>query len=361
LIVSIFWLEWFGQKVLHTDKSFLLPLPILLAYFLISLLPNFIWISLDYTGHWFRIDPQFCDPIYHNFWLEHCFLRYNLIWFILTAYALYAVLYYKYKLLDVLNRLKAKNVINDDTYYRAQSSLISSKRFLTFLAIFEIFFYLWWAPDDLPGIFIALVILPIGAQIFSAFTAGALLPKFLTKGPLAINIFDSDRRGGLKAISDLLITLSSIYFFGLLISFILYPRLYTVPSEFPFYGLFFILIGVFIFFFPQLHVHRILLERKTILLDNIHQKISSIISQIIQTKGFEKKSDDEDLANYLSQFQNIRDETNRMETWTFDWNIIKFIVSFSLALIIPLTKLIDPSHAALSIDDIVNTIKNIIS
>ena len=71
--------------------------------------------------------------------------------------------------------------------------------------MFEIIFYLWWRPNDIAGIFIAVIILPIGAQIFSAFTAGAILPVILSKRPIRVNVFDADKRGGLKPISELLI------------------------------------------------------------------------------------------------------------------------------------------------------------
>jgi hypothetical protein len=71
--------------------------------------------------------------------------------------------------------------------------------------LFEIIFYIWWRPNDIAGIFIAVIILPTGAQIFSAFTAGAILPVILSKRPIRVNVFDADKRGGLKPISELLI------------------------------------------------------------------------------------------------------------------------------------------------------------
>jgi hypothetical protein len=110
--------------------------------------------------------------------------------------------------------------------------------------LFEIFFYIWWYPNDIAGIFIAVAVLPIGAQIFSAFLAGATLPVILSKRA-RVNIFDADKRGGLKPISELLIVLTSIYFVGILMSYIMYPSFYTMPKAFPFFGLvshFFIII-----------------------------------------------------------------------------------------------------------------------
>lgn len=101
-----------------------------------------------------------------------------------------------------------------DTYKEAKNSLISKKRFFLFLALFEILFYIsWHQPNDIAGTFIAVIILPIGAQIFSAFTAAVILPITLSKRASRVNVFDVDKRGGLKPISELLIVLTSIYFF----------------------------------------------------------------------------------------------------------------------------------------------------
>jgi hypothetical protein len=178
-------LEWFSicclgnlpVKQLSIRKYFLFPLPILIVYILLSLYPNFLWVLHGENTHWFKSGVN-CPPR-DNLYLKNCFLRYNIIWFILTAYALHTVLIYKNRFLLLLNDFKDKNVINGNICKEAKNSLFNKKRFFLFLALFEIFFYYWWQPNDIAGIFIAVVILPIGAQIFSAFVAGAAFPIFL--------------------------------------------------------------------------------------------------------------------------------------------------------------------------------------
>ena len=221
-------IEWFSicclgklpVKQLSIRKYFLFPLPILVAYILLSLYPNFFWVLHNENTHWFKSAVN-CPPR-DNVYLKNCYLRYNLIWFVLTGYAIYTVLIYKNRFYLLLNDLKDNNVINDDICKEAKNSLLSKKSFFIFLGLFEIFFYIWWHPNDIAGIFIAVVVLPIGAQIFSAFLAGATLPIKLSKRA-RVNIFDADKRGGLKPISELLIVLTSIYFVGILMSYIMYP------------------------------------------------------------------------------------------------------------------------------------------
>jgi hypothetical protein len=358
-------LEWFSicclgklpVKQLSIRKYFLFPLPILIAYILLSLYPNFLWVVHGENTHWFKSAVN-CPPR-DNFYLKNCYLRYNLIWFVLTGYAIYTVLIYKNRFYLLLNDLKDKNVINDDIYKEAKNSLFSNKSFFIFLGLFEIFFYIWWQPNDIAGIFIAVVVLPTGAQIFSAFLAGATLPIILSKRA-RVNIFDADKRGGLKPISDLLIVLTSIYFVGILMSYIMYPSFYTMPKAFPFFGLVFIVLGVFIFFVPQIYIHRLLAREKTSLIRYVQGKISYLIKEIIEIEGTKKESQDKDLfQNRLSSFQNIRSEIDRMGTWPFDLNIIKFLFTLSITIIIP--AVVTYSNKPLTFGDIIDFINKILT
>jgi len=361
--------EWFSIcclgklpiKRLSIREYFLFPLPVLIAYVLLSLYPNFLWVLQGENTHWFK-NAVNCRDLPHsdNFYLKYCFLRYNIIWFVLTAYSLYIVLIYKNRFLLLLNDFKDKNVIDDDTYKEAENSLISKKRFFLFLVLFEIIFYIWWHPNDIAGIFIAVIILPIGAQIFSAFTAGVILPIILSKRAIRVNVFDADKRGGLKPISELLIVLTSIYFFGILISYIMYPDFYNRPVGFPFFGLIFIMFGVFIFFVPQIYIHRLLAEEKTGRLRYIQDKISNWIREAIEIEHNNRESQDTGFENRLSSFQNIRNEIDRMGTWPFDLNIIKFLLSSSIPIIVFVVNLAN-STKPLSFDEIIKLINHILT
>jgi hypothetical protein len=312
--------------------------------------------------HLFQISNHgvICDlPPSKNFYLKHCYLRYNIYWFVLSAYTLYAVLIYKNRFFLLLNDFKDKNVIDDDTYQEAKNSLISKNRFFLFLVLFEIIFYIWWRPNDIAGIFIAVIILPIGAQIFSAFTAGAILPVILSKRPIRVNVFDADKRGGLKPISELLIMLTSLYFSGILITYILYPNFYSIPKAFPFFGLIFIMFGVFIFFVPQIFIHRLLAEKKTGLLRYIQDKISNWIREAIEIEYNKRETQDTGFQNRLPFFQNIRSEIDRMGTWPFDLNIIKFVLSSSITIIVAVVNSANLTKP-LSFDGIINLINDIV-
>ncbi|MFZ0328687.1 MAG: hypothetical protein WAL66_15440 [Nitrososphaeraceae archaeon] len=356
-------LEWFSicclgklaVERLSIREYFLFPLPVIIAYVLLSLYPNFLWVSQGENTHWFRSVVN-CPDLPHsdNFYLRNCFLRHNIVWFVMSTYALYTVLIYKNRFFLLLNDFKDKNVIDDDTYKEVNNSLISKKRFFLFLVLFEILFYIeWHQPYDIAGIFIAVIILPIGAQIFSAFTAGVILPIILSKGTVRVNVFDADKRGGLKPISELLIVLTSIYFFGILFTYILYPPFYN------FFGLIFIMFGVFIFFVPQIYTHRSLAEEKTRLLRYIQDKISNWIREAIEIEHDKRQSQDTGFQGRLSSFQNIRSEIDIMGTWPFDINILKFLLSFSIPIIAFVVNLAN-STKPLPFDDIINLINQIV-
>jgi hypothetical protein len=356
---SIFCLGKLPTKQLSLRDYFLFPLPFILIYFSISLFPNFIWVLHEESTPWFR--EAICLSNINNFYLKHCFLKYNIIWFILTMYALYTSLLFKNRFFLLLDEFKCKNIIDDDVYKEAKNSVINKKRFFFFLGLFEILFYVWWEPNDLAGIFIAVFVLPIGAQIFSTFTAGTFLSIILSKRIIRINVFDVDKRGGLKPISELLIMLASIYFSGILISYILYPTFYTMPKVFPVSGFIFIMIGVFIFFMPQVYIHRLLVKEKTNLLYYIQDKITRGIKEVIgiEHNKLEPQIKDE-FQNHLSSFQNIRSEIDRMGTWPFDLNIIKFLISFSVPIIVFVVNTTN-LNKPLSFDDIIDLITHMTS
>jgi hypothetical protein len=349
-------------KRLRLREYFLFPLPVLIAYVLLSLYPNFLWVLQGENTHWFK-NAQSCDV---PSTLKNCYLRYNINWFVLTTYALYAVLIYKNRFLLLLNDFKDKKVIDHDTYKEAKNSLVSKKRFFLFLALFEILFYISWyqpyeIPKDIAGIFIAVIILPIGAQIFSAFTAGVIFPITLSKRAIRVNVFDVDKRGGLKPISELLIVLTAIYFFGIFLTFILYPPFYATASILArqSFGLIFIMFGVFIFFVPQIYIHRSLTEEKTGLLRDIQDKISNWIREAIEIEHNNRESQDARFQDRLSSFQKIRSEIDIMGTWPFDLNILKFLFSSSIPIIFFVVNLVN-SNEPLSFHGIINLLNQIL-
>jgi hypothetical protein len=92
--------------------------------------------------------------------------------------------------------------------------------------------------------------------------------------------------------------------------------------------------GVFIFFVPQIYIHRSLAEEKTRLLRYIQDKISNWIREAIEIEHNKSQSQDTGFQDRLSSFQNIRSEIDLMGKWPFDLNILKFLLSFSIPIIV---------------------------
>ncbi len=261
----------------------------------------------------------------------------------LTIYALYVVLIYKHKFASKVRILKDRSVIEFKTQEKLWDSFTERKSFLVFLIFFELTFYLWWwggwpwfneTPpgfdmQGFQGFFIALAVLPIGAEIFSAFLATALLP-FTVNKQIDVRVRNFDKHGGLKPISDLLIIFLLLYFLGVLIAFILYPPFMSNLI----FGSIFIAIGVGIFFIPQIVLHQVLMKKKNEELDKIQKLIDYSEEKIlaIDISDLQKQSAEREMyESYLSSYRTIREEVESMRTWPFDLNsLYKFLLVSTL-------------------------------
>jgi uncharacterized membrane protein (DUF485 family) len=254
----------------------------------------------------------------------------------LTIYALYVVLIYKLRFESKVRILKDRGVIKFEMQKKLWDSFTERKSFLAFLVFFELTFYLWWWANgssppgfDIQGLFIAFAVLPIGAEIFSAFLATALLP-FTLKKQIDVRVRNFDKRGGLKPISDLLIIFLLLYFVGVLLAFILYPPFISNLL----FGSIFIAIGVGVFFIPQIVLHQVLVKKKNEesdkiqkLIDNLEEKILAIDIPDLQNQSAEREM----YESYLSSYRTIREEIESMSTWPFDLNgLYKFLLVSTL-------------------------------
>jgi hypothetical protein len=118
--------------------------------------------------------------------------------------------------------------------------------------------------------------------------------------------------------------------------------------------------GVFIFFVPQIYIHRSLAEEKTDLLRYIQDKISNWIREAIEIEHNKRESQDTGFQDRLSSFQNIRSEIDLMGKWPFDLNILKFLLSFSIPIIVLVVNLVN-STKPLSFDDIISLLNQILT
>lgn len=267
------------------------------------------------------------------------YFGYNITWFILTVYALYTVLLYKLKFVHVMKSL-ANGVIDRSGYDRTMRSFKDRRLFLLFLTFFEISFFIWWFNGKIPqeldiqGLFIAIAVLPIGAEIFSAFLATALLP-FTLRRRITVNVRSYDRHGGLKPVSDLLIVFVFLYFVGITVAFILYPPFISHPV----FGSIFVAIGVGIFFMPQLLLHQTLVGVKHDELSNVQSLIDDLERKILAIKVHDignQAENREMYESYLSSYRTIREEINSMSTWPFDLNGLYKLLLGSIIPAIPL-------------------------
>lgn len=293
----------------------LYPVPYLVIFLLVSVIPNYYLFFVGYQG-----------PLIKS---SESFLTYNIYWFILTTYALYVAVIYKRKFSCTLASLRTNEILKNEDYKIAKNTLFNWKWFFFFLTIFEISFFIWWQPSDLPGFFIVSTVLPIGAEIFAAFTACAVFPWSL-KGRIEIQVFNFDKHGGLKPISELLMVFVFVYFVGITLSYILYSPFISHPI----FGSIFISIGVIIFAVPQIALHFLLATKKNFCLEDVQKKITEIHRKVQEINPLETVNKISEYNDNYSALKTVREDIESMRTWPFDLNVMfKFVASIVIPLI----------------------------
>jgi len=322
-------------------------------------------IVITLTG--FNIDP-------------HSTLSYDFNWFLLLSYILLVMIFiYKKKLLQNLSQLLKDKIIDEDVYQTIRKSLTGHWAFLLLIIIFEIAFYFAWfyilcvdyisllefqrifelftiaetLPDKLTDVLerevisciisyvvIAVVAIPIGTRCFAILLEIAFLPWRLSKMRVNINIFHSDKKGGLEPIVELLLYGAAYVSVGIVLVAYQYPELFK-EENLVYYGSIFISLNLFIFLFPQIHIYTILSKKRNEVLNLLHDKIAYWYNKLIDINDPEKQTENaEKYSHNVSPYQNTRDEVKRMQIWPFDLNSFKFIIQFTLAGI----SLLLPSH-----------------
>lgn len=294
-----------------------------------------------------------------DFFLRHCFFRNDLVWLILIAYAsLIIVLYLKKKFFDTIKNLRVNEVIYDTNDF--EKIIIRKWLYITLLVPFLIFFlFFWYGPYDssnhfpgfdfdfdLSGIFIAVLVIPLGTLIVSSFFSAAFLPYFLlgysirirpkkqspTVKRYSVNVLDPDRQGGLRPIGELLASATLVFSGGVFLAYLLFPKYFEIYNG-TFIGFIFIFMDFFIFLLPQYLVHKRLEEEKSKAIRYFQSEISFCLKKLQQT--YEQGSWVIHWYILYSINLNTRREIDLMKTWPFDPNILTFLLS-NILIIIPI-------------------------
>jgi hypothetical protein len=202
-------------------------------------------------------------------------------WFSLLSYVLlFMIFIYKKNLFQNFSRLLKDKIIDEAVYETIWKSLIGPWGFLVLIISFEILFpFAWFNPsnycqepriciDEATGltdiisyVVIAVVVIPIGTRCFAILLEIAFLPWRLSKLRVGINIFHSDKKGGLGPIVGLLLYGAVYVAGGMVIGYYQYPVLF-VGQNLVYYGSIFIFLNLFIFFSPRYISIQYYLERE---------------------------------------------------------------------------------------------------
>jgi hypothetical protein len=273
-------------------------------------------------------------------------------WFFLLSYILlFMIFIYKKKWLHNLSQLLKDKIIDEEVYQAIRKSLSGYGAFLVLIIIFEIAFYFAWffnplnscqepricidkstgLTDIISYVVIAVIVIPIGTRCFAILLEIAFLPWRLTKVRININIFHSDKKGGLEPIVNLLLYGAAYVSGGIVLTYYLYSDLFK-GENLVYYGSIFIFLNIFIFYFPQIHIYTILSKKRNEVLNILHKKIAYWYNKLIDINDPQKQTENaEKYSNHASPYQNTRDEINRMQIWPFDLNSSKFIIQFTLS------------------------------
>jgi hypothetical protein len=107
--ISFFW-EWLTERDKHFKDYIIFPFSIIIVFSLLLIIyALFINAGLDDA----IFEQKDCEHTSLNFWLKHCGFRFDIIWFILITYALFAGIIYKKTLFNSICMSKSKSVIRN--------------------------------------------------------------------------------------------------------------------------------------------------------------------------------------------------------------------------------------------------------
>jgi hypothetical protein len=332
--------------------ALLFPLPFVVASVLFTLL-TYYFVRIGYDGT--------STLMWYPLTRGSDYLNYSLIWIALFGYALYSMLLYKVRYFQLLHHFKAINGIGNEFYENARMSFINRGyrrtliRYIVILVLIEGGFYLWWG-HYLSGLFIAVMVLPLGADIFSALISGTLLAIKLSEvatpnrqSASELDILDSDGRGGLRQIDDFLLTMAMIYFGGISISLIYfggilyyisigsYADLITSGKYLVYLptGLGLVVFGIFIFLIPEIFVGNRLAREKRTQLGKIQSRLVTWETEVLDIDARDVVKQSAKLQSYesfVSNLRDLRDEINRVRVWPPFGHLLKLSLGAAVSL-----------------------------
>ena len=154
-------------------------------------------------------------------------------------------------------------------------------------------------------IVIAVVVIPIGTRCFAILLEIAFLPWRLSKARININIFHYDKKGGLGPIVELLLYGAGYVSGGIVLVAYMYSELFK-EENLVYYGSIFIFLNLFIFFFPHIHIYRVLSKKRNKVLNILDDKIAYWYNKLIDINDPEKQTENaEKYSHNVSPDQNI--------------------------------------------------------
>lgn len=181
-------------------------------------------------------------------------------------------------------------------------------------------------------------ITPIVAEFVAMiFNIHLFFPKQFVHARPDLDFSDPYRKGGTESVGDLILTSSKMYFIGLSL-FTLFPLYITFfySEEYlftlgPYTTLFFLggwKVGLWIFFAPQIRIHKYLKEEKRKKIENIHHEI-----QMIETEDEVKTEQLIQCVKKYLQLENVRQQSE----YPFDTDKVRQLLSMA---VIPLLLLL---------------------
>jgi len=327
----LFRYERLAKKIIGKGKNrvFLYPLPFILFYIFAAFVPH---LYVELTND--KILLNFYDDFYVT-----------LGWIPLIVIVSYSFIFYKKTYFESIFTLRRDNVITDNDYVLAIKELTNKKILTIFLIVFEILLNLAWYTDvysvdqivlnlrwDVSGLIIAIVIIPIAAEIFTAASTESRLPKMI-KDRITIDIFHFDSHGGLRPFGNIMLFYVGIYLATLVVSLLVFEEIRRSFFVLPVFLLIFI-VNVYL---PQKSLHDKLKEKK-------QEWLSCLQIQLYRQKDYqnpekfiENFSNSENKSSSLMALLTLKDQANNLKTISFE-----LVTSYKVltALLLPLIALL---------------------
>ena len=243
-----------------------------------------------------------------------------------------------------MKKLLHDKIISVDDFKLAIEELTNKKTFFIYLVVFEFLLNFSWYTDfysinnivvklrwDVPGLVIAIVIIPIAAEIFTGASTASRLPKII-KERININIFHSDQHGGLKPFGNIMLFYVGIYSSTVVISLLVFEEIRRSIIVLPI----FIAIFITVVSLPQISLYNLISASKNYWLTNLERRISSIITmKNIDSEISDPSSTSKISSNYLF-LKTVKDQIDQVQAWSFDILTLYKVLTILLLPLLPM-------------------------